>query len=39
MHSREGNAYKVLVGSQEEENHSEDLDVGGMIILKWISDK
>jgi hypothetical protein len=30
------NAYKILVGKSEAENHSEDLGVDGSIILKWI---
>jgi hypothetical protein len=32
------NAYRILVG-EPVRDHSEDLDEGGMIILKWILDK
>jgi hypothetical protein len=30
------NAYKILVAKPEGKNHSEDLDVDGRVILKWI---
>jgi hypothetical protein len=33
------NAYKILVGKLKAKNHSEDLDVYGRIILKWILKK
>jgi hypothetical protein len=33
------NSHRILVGSQKERNHLEDLDVGGWIILKWILDR
>ena len=29
-------SYKAPVGTYEEEHHSEDLRVDGMIILKWL---
>jgi hypothetical protein len=32
-------ARKILVESQKERNHKEDLDVGGRIILKWIVER
>jgi hypothetical protein len=32
-------AYRVLVGYPEGERPSEDLDVGGRIILRWILEK
>jgi hypothetical protein len=32
-------AYKILVGKPERKNHSEDLNVDGRIILKWITGK
>jgi hypothetical protein len=38
-HGEKRNAYRVLVGEQEEIHHKEDLDVGGKIILKWILEK
>jgi hypothetical protein len=31
-----GNAYRVWWKRQKERDHSEDLDPGGRIILKWI---
>lgn len=30
-------AFRIFVGKPEERDHHEDLDIGGMIILKWIS--
>jgi hypothetical protein len=33
------NVYKILVGEPEEKSYSEDLDVDGRIILKWILGK
>jgi hypothetical protein len=33
------NAYKILVGKPEGENHSEDLCIDGRIILEWILGK
>lgn len=30
------NSYNVLVGELKEGDHSEELGVGGMIILNWI---
>jgi hypothetical protein len=33
------NVYKILVGTPEGRDHSEDLGVDGLIILKWISGK
>jgi hypothetical protein len=33
------NAYNILVGKSEGNNHSEDLDVDGKIILEWILGK
>jgi hypothetical protein len=33
---REINTYNILVGRLESKNHSEDLDVDGGILLKWI---
>jgi hypothetical protein len=30
------NGFKILVGSLKERDHTEDLGVGGRIILKWI---
>jgi hypothetical protein len=33
------NAYRVLVESQKERDHWEDLDVGGWTIIKWILDR
>jgi hypothetical protein len=32
-------ACRILVGKPEGKNHSEDLDVDGKIILKWILGK
>jgi hypothetical protein len=31
----DGNAFRVLVGKTEGNNHLEDLDVDGRIIFKW----
>jgi len=31
------NAYKILVGNLKGRDHSDDPDVGGRIILEWIS--
>jgi hypothetical protein len=33
------NAYRILVGKSEGKDHLEDLDIGGRIILEWISDR
>jgi hypothetical protein len=33
------NAYKILVRNSEKKNHLEDLDIGGRIILSWISER
>jgi hypothetical protein len=33
------NTYKILVRKSEGENHSEELDVDGKIILEWILGK
>jgi hypothetical protein len=33
------NVYKILVGKSEGRDHSEDLGIGGRIILKWILEK
>jgi hypothetical protein len=30
------NTYNILVRKREGENHSEDLDVDGKVILEWI---
>jgi hypothetical protein len=30
------NAYRIFVACQKERDHSEDQDVGGWTILKWI---
>jgi hypothetical protein len=33
------NAYKILFRKPEGKNHSEDLGVDGMVILKWMLGK
>jgi hypothetical protein len=33
------NAYRISVGESEGRDHSEDQDVGGWIILKWILER
>jgi hypothetical protein len=33
------NAYKILVGKPDGRDHSEDLGIGGRIIIKWILEK
>jgi hypothetical protein len=33
------NSYKIFIGKPEGENHSEDLDIDGRIILEWILGK
>jgi hypothetical protein len=38
MRGEERNAYRVLVGKPEEHNY-ENVDIGGRIILRWISEK
>jgi hypothetical protein len=35
-HGMKRNAYRILVGSQKERDHWEDLDAGGRTILRWI---
>jgi hypothetical protein len=35
----EKNAYRILLGSQKEKYHYENLDVGGRIILRWILER
>jgi hypothetical protein len=33
------NAYRILVGKPEGNEHGEDQDVGGWAILKWILER
>jgi hypothetical protein len=33
------NVCRILMGSQKEREHYEDLDVGGRVILKWTVEK
>jgi hypothetical protein len=33
------NAYRVWCQSHKERDHYKDLDIGGLIILKWILEK
>jgi hypothetical protein len=33
------NAYRILVGKPEKQEHREDQDVGGRITLRWISER
>jgi hypothetical protein len=33
------NSYRILVGSQKERDHYEDLDVRVWIIVKWILER
>jgi hypothetical protein len=33
------NAYRILVGSQKERDHYENLDVDRRIIVRWILDR
>jgi hypothetical protein len=38
-HRDKWNAYRILLGSQKERDHQEDLDIGGRIILRLILER
>jgi hypothetical protein len=38
-HGEKRKAYRILVESQKQKDHWEDLDIGGRIILRWILER